>query len=122
MFIDTNAEELETLAEELGLEHEDYDRLAQYIWLVGSYNTDTGEAGRVERLRDNLKKWIEWENETYYGTHDSPADFARFYFENYDTESSIQPYLVVDWDKTWLNNLRHDFYFHEQGYVWAEVY
>jgi hypothetical protein len=122
MIIHTDGEELQSIAEELGLEHEDYDRLAEYVGLVGNYNTDLGEAGKLEILREKLHKWIEFENETYYGTHETPADFAKFYFENYDTESSVQPYLVIDWDRTWSANLRHDFYFHEDGYVWAEVY
>ncbi len=121
MMIHANAEELELVAEELELEHEDYARLADYVGLVGNYSTDTEEA-RLEVIRENLAKWIEWETETYYGTHASTADFAEFYFENYDTESSIQPYLAIDWQRTWDANLRHDFYFHENGHVWAEVY
>jgi hypothetical protein len=122
MFIDTNAEELEVLAQELELEHEDYERLAEYIWLVGNYNSDTGEAGRLATIHDYLGKWIEWETETYYGKHESTADFAKFYFENYDTESTLSPYLAVDWQKTWDSSLRHDFHFSDSGYVWAEVY
>ena len=119
MIIHTDAEELETLAEELELEHEDYGRLAEYVALVGNYS----EPGtRLEIMKDNLSKWIEWENETYYGQHNSTADFAEFYFENYDTESTISPYLVVDWQTTWDANLRHDFYYSDSGYVWAEVY
>jgi hypothetical protein len=121
MIIHTDAEELETLAEELELEHEDYDRLAEYVALVGNYSVDTEEA-RLEVIKNNLAKWIEWEGETYYGRHDSTADFAEFYFENYDTESTISPYLVIDWQGTWDANLRHDFYYSEWGYVWAEVY
>jgi hypothetical protein len=121
MIIQTNGEELQAIAEELELEHEDYDRLAEYVGLVGNYIVDTEEA-RLEVIKDKLAKWIDWENETYYGTHATPADFARFYFENYDTESSVQPYLAIDWQGTWDKNLRHDFYFHDYGYVWAEVY
>lgn len=121
MIIHTTAEELEVVAQELGLEHEDFDRLAEYVGLVGNYSVDTEEA-RLDVISDNLKKWIDWETETYYGTHASTADFAQFYFENYDTESTIQPYLEVDWQKTWDKNLRHDFYYSDKGYVWAEVY
>ena len=120
MFIHTTAEELEAIAEELELEHEDYERLAEYVGLVGAYSV---EEARLEVIRDKLAKWIEWEEETYYGTHATPADFAEFYFENYDTESTISPYLVVDWQRTWDANLRHDFYYSDNGgYVWAEVY
>jgi hypothetical protein len=121
MLIHTDTEELLFLAEDLGLEHEDYDRLAGYVGLVGNYIVDTEEA-RLQVIKDNLAKWIQWETETYYGQHNSPEEFAKFYFENYDTESSVQPYLAIDWEKTWSANLRHDFYFHEDGYVWAEVY
>ena len=117
-------EDLETVAEELGLEHEDFDRLQSYVSLVRGYPLAEGDTH--EYIRDNLAKWIEWETETYYGEHESPADFAKFYFENYDTESTIRPYLVVDWEQTWIQNLRHDFHFEytaeNLGYVWAEVY
>lgn len=119
MFIHATAEELELVAEELGLEHEDFDRLADYVGLVGNYST---QPERLEVIRENLEKWIQWETDSYYGQHDSTADFAKFYFENYDTESTIQPYLEVDWEKTWDKNLRHDFYRSESGHVWAEVY
>jgi hypothetical protein len=122
MFIHTTAEELEVLAEELELEHEDYARLADYVGLVGNYSTNTEEA-RLEVIRENLAKWIEWEEETYYGTHASTAKFAEFYFENYDTESTVQPYLAIDWQRTWDSALRHDFYYSDHsGHVWAEVY
>ena len=117
-------EDLEAVAQELGLEHENWDRLQSYVSLVRSYSMGDGDT--YNYIRQNLAKWIEWETETYYGEHESPAKFAEFYFENYDTESTIQPYLEVDWQKTWDKNLRHDFYFESTaenlGYVWAEVY
>lgn len=117
-------EDLERVAEELGVEHEDFDRLQSYVSLVRSYPLTEGDTDSY--IRDNLEKWIGWETESYYGEHESPADFAKFYFENYDTESTIQPYLEIDWDKTWDKHLRHDFHFEytagNLGYVWAEVY
>ncbi len=72
-FIITDAPELEPLLEEQGLEHEDLDRLAEYIALVGNYY---GEKTREEVLADNLAKWMEWESETYYGQHDSPVSLS----------------------------------------------
>lgn len=117
-------EDLETVAEELGLEHENWDRLQSYVSLVRSYPLAEGDTH--DYIRENLEKWIEWETESFYGEHESPAGFAQFYFENYDTESTIQTYLVIDWEETWNRNLRHDFHFEytagNAGYVWAEVY
>lgn len=117
-------EDLERVAEELGLEHENWGRLQSYVSLVRSYPITDGDTDSY--IRENLKKWIDSEQEVYYGEHESPAEFARFYFENYDTESTIQPYLVVDWEATWDRNLRHDFHFEytadNLGYVWADIY
>lgn len=117
-------EDLEAVAEELGLEHENWDRLQSYVSLVRSYPLADGDTH--DYIRENLEKWIANEEDTFYGEHESPAKFAEFYFENYDTESTISPYLVVDWQQTWERNLRHDFYFESiaenLGYVWAEVY
>jgi hypothetical protein len=118
MIILKTAEELEQIAEELGLEHEDYDRLAEYVSLVGSYQKPEEED---EVIKDKLGKWIEWESETYYGTHESPADFVRYYYDNYG-EYDIPSWVVVDWQRTWEANLRHDFYYSDTGHVWAEVY
>lgn len=117
-------EDLERVAEELGLEHENWGRLQSYVSLVRSYPADDSDPS--EYIRENLEKWIQDEQEAFYGEHESHAEFARFYFENYDTESTIQPYLVIDWDKTWDSNLRHDFHFEyiadNLGYVWADIY
>lgn len=122
MIVITNEEELTELLEEQGLEHDDPERLAEYISLVSYYNPETGEAGRRQILEEKLSKWLEYETESYYGTHDSPAEFAKYFYENYDTESKVADYLEIDWQRTWSENLRFDFYFAEQGYVWAEVY
>lgn len=118
------AEDLTKVAEELELEHEDFDRLQYYVSLVRSY--PMGDGDNTDYIRENLAKWIDNEQESYYGTHESPADFAQFYFENYDTESTVKSYLVVDWEATWDRNLCYDFHFEytaeNAGYVWAEIY
>ena len=115
--------DLERIAEELGLEHPDFDRLQSYVTLVRTYPMDS--ATPDDYIRENIEKWIEWETETYYGEHESPAKFAEFYFENY-AEERIPNWLVIDWEATWDQNLRHDFYFENTaeylGHVWAEVY
>ena len=116
------AEDLEKVADELVLSHGDFDRLQAYVSLVRSY--PMGDGDTKEYIRENLKKWIDWEEESYYGEHDTPEDFARFYYDNY-SEEQIPSWIVVDWEATWDNNLRHDFYFESNatgGYVWAEVY
>lgn len=117
-------EDLEAVAEELGLEHEDFDRLESYVSLVRSYPLTEGDTH--DYIREHLEKWIQDEGEHYYGEHESPGAFAKFYFENYDTESSIATYLVVDWEETWDRSLCHDFHFertHDNlGYVWSEIY
>jgi hypothetical protein len=113
------AEELEPIVEELGLDVENLERLTAYSGLMAYCDSETD---KEQYLRDNLAKWADWEQETYYGQHDSTADFARYYYYNYDTEGKIPSYVAVDWERTWDSNLRHDFYFDESGHVWAEVY
>lgn len=116
------AEELEPIVEELDLGVHNLERLAIYSGLM-AYTTDSeSEESRLAYLRDNLAKWAQWEEETYYGQHDSTADFARYYYDNYREGDSLPDWVVVDWERTWNNNLRHDFYFDESGHVWAEVY
>lgn len=110
--------QLESLAEELGLEHPDYERLEIYISLVRSYPlADKGD----DYYRDNLAKWISDEQESYYGEYESPADFAREFYENYWTEGRLPDWLVVDWEATWSHNLRHDFT-EDRGHYWADIY
>lgn len=115
------AEELEPIVEELGLEIESLERLATYSGLM-AYTTDSeSEESRLAYLRDNLAKWAEWEQETYYGRHDSPAEFARYYLEQFH-ESELPNWGRIDYQDAWDSNLRHDFYFDDSGHVWAEVY
>lgn len=116
VYIIKEPEYLAELAEELGVEHEDFYRLAEFISLMWV------EDDSDQTLRDNLAKWAENEQDAYYGQHDSTADFAEFFYENYDTETVLPNYIVVDWEATWERNLRHDFYFNDSGYVWAEIY
>lgn len=112
------AEELEPLVLELELDIETLERLTIYSGLMAYCDEDTD---KEQYLRDNLAKWADWEQETYYGRHDSPADFARYYIENY-TELETPSWVKIDYEITWANNLRYDFYFDDSGHVWAEVY
>lgn len=117
------AEDLERIAEELGVEHEDFERLQTYVSLVRSYPIDNESPDGY--IRENIEKWIEWETETYFGEHESPAKFAEFYYSDY-SETTVPSWVVIDWDATWDRNLRHDFHFENTadylGHVWAEVY
>ena len=115
------AEELEPIVEELGLQVEDLERLTIFTGLM-AYTTDgESEEARLGYLRDNLTRWAEWEQETYYGQHDTPADFTRYYLENY-AETDFPSWVTIDYNDTWDCNLRHDFHFDQSGHVWAEVY
>jgi hypothetical protein len=120
-FIFPTAEELEPIVLELELDVESLERLAIYSGLM-AYTTDSeSEEARLGYLRDNLPKWAEWEQETYYGQHDTPADFTRHYLENY-AETDFPSWVKIDYNDTWDCNLRHDFHFDQSGHVWAEVY
>ena len=112
------AEELEPIVEELGLEIESLERLTSYTGLMAYCDSETDKA---QYLRDNLPKWADWEQETYYGQHDTPADFTKYYLENY-VETDFPNWVKIDYNDTWDCNLRHDFYFDASGHVWAEVY
>lgn len=117
MYISLFDNELQEYLDKFGLEHEDPARLAEYISLMYVSGDNQDQA-----LEENLAKWIDYETESYYGQHETPADFARYFFENYETETQLPSYLAIDWQATWDRNLRHDFYFSDSGYVWAEVY
>jgi hypothetical protein len=78
----------------------------------------------VEYYRENLKKWADNEQETYYGEHESIEEFTRHYIENY-TEAEIPSWICVDYERTWGANLRHDFTAEDNGHgvwIWADVY
>jgi hypothetical protein len=121
-FIFPTAEELEPIVLELELDVESLERLAIYSGLM-AYTTDSeSEEARLGYLRDNLPKWAEWEQETYYGHHNTPEDFVMHYLDNY-VEYEIPGFICIDYEGTWDRNLRHDFHFdYDSGHVWAEVY
>ena len=52
-------EDLEAIAEELGLEHDNWDRLQSYVSLVRTYPLPYGDTH--EYIRANIEKWIQWE-------------------------------------------------------------
>lgn len=112
-------EELEAIAEELELEHEDYRRLALYVFHVFSYDQRTHT--KESAIREQLEKIIAWEEEGYLGHFETTAEFAQEVAENYLTEVNIPDWVVVDWQATWDRNLRHD-YFEEEGFVWSNIY
>ena len=115
-------DELSALLQDQGLEHPSEDRLLSYIWLVQTYPLNHS----LKYYEDNLKKWVSDEQDSYYGEHESPADFVRYYIENYCELPNIPNWLVIDYQHTWDSALRHDFHFEEVatnlGYVWAEIY
>jgi antirestriction protein len=53
--------------------------------------------------------YVEYSAEAYRGTYDSEADFAEE-FTN-EIYGDVPSYVVVDWQATWDQNLRHDFDF-----------
>lgn len=111
------AQELEEIAEELGLEHEDYERLETYVSMMFTYPTG---GSPQEAIRQDLDSIIRDEEEAFLGEHNSGGDFAQYWFEEFTTDHSIPDWIVVDWQATWDNNLRHDFTF-EAGYVWSDA-
>ena len=119
MIVMIEQEQLEEYAEQLGLEHPDYERLEEYVRLVSSLTTTDNEE---DYITQNLAKWVEDEQECWYGSHASVAEFAQFYYENYDTENRIPSWIVVNWEESWYANLRHEFYYGDNGDVWAEIY
>lgn len=110
-------QELEQLAEELGLSHPDYYRLEIYISLVRSYPI---KENQENYYRENLAKWIEWEQESYFGQFDSVEEFTRHHIENY-VDLRAPNWVVIDYAETWRRNLRHDFT-EDRGFVWSDIY
>lgn len=111
-----DTEQLKELAEELGLEHPDYERLEVYISLVRSYPI----ASEPNYYRDNLAKWIENEQESYYGEYETAEEFTRDYVNNF-ADIRVPNWVVLDYAETWRANLRHDFT-EDRYHYWADIY
>jgi hypothetical protein len=118
-YISLFPENLAELLDQHDLYHPEPARLAEYISLM-SYSTTERTVDEI--IEENIAKWVDDEQECYYGTYSSPAEFAEEYYHNYATEGRIPDWVVVDWQATWDCNLHHDFYYSSDGYVWAEIY
>ena len=110
------AQELEEIAEELGLEHEDYERLEAYVSIMFTYPTG---GNPQEAIRQDLDSIIRHEEEAFLGEHNSEADFVLYYLDNY-VDYEIPGFICIDYQATWDNNLRHDFTF-DNGFVWSDA-
>jgi len=111
----------EQIMEEEGLTHPDIYRLVRYVWLVQSFLSRNG----ADYYRENLAKWISDEQESFYGEHESQAEFARYYYEIFETEWRCPEWVVIDWEATWNSYLRHDFTTEDNGrtlWVWSDIY
>jgi hypothetical protein len=112
------AKELEEIAEELGLDHDDYERLETYVSMNFTYPSG---GNPQEAIMEDLDLIMRQEEEEFLGEHETGGDFARYWFEEFTTEHHSMPeWIVVDWEATWDNNLRHDFTF-DNGYVWSNA-
>lgn len=90
------------------IEHDDLERLARFI--------DNNYSIRdYIQLTDEIDSIIRDEEDAFYGTYESEADFAENFYT--DTEHTIPDWLVVDWQATFDYSLQYDFIY-ESGYVW----
>ena len=64
--------------------------------------------------------WVEHAVDAYQGEYDSPAAFAEEFC--YSMGYSVPEFVVVDWEQTWEANLRHDFDFLGDGYVFSSTF
>ena len=108
-------EDLKQIAKEQGLEHPDYERLQDYVSIVRQYPITDSE----QEVREKLAKWIEDEQECFYGYYESEEEFVVAYLLNYETRE-IPSYIAIDLSATW-NNLSDTFYF-SNTYVWADIF
>lgn len=111
----------EQLLEEKGLEVADLERFVRYVWLVQIYPP---VKEWLEYYRDNLAKWVEDEEQSYYGQHENTAEFTRYYLDDC-VEHKTPDWVVIDYEATWNENLRHDFTAEDNGrgvWVWADIY
>lgn len=111
----------EQLLEEEGVSVPDVERFVRYVWLVQSYPLDQNG---IEYYRENLRKWADNEEESYYGEHESVEEFTRHYIESY-AEAEIHPWICIDYERTWDASLRHTFTAEDNGrgvWIWADVY
>lgn len=90
-FIFTDSEELARIAPDL--DHPDLDRLAEYIGYLSVTNT---EENRLAILTENLPKWAEWEQDSYYGTYATPEEFIEYFLDGYGEMPILDEYTVTD--------------------------
>jgi hypothetical protein len=60
---------------------------------------------------------VEHAEEAYQGEYDSEAAFAEEFV--YNVHGEVPAYVVVDWQATWDQNLRYDYDFLGDGYVFS---
>lgn len=78
-----------------------------YADAVNDYPADVVESF----IQDYGISCISHFSEAYQGTYSSEAEFAEEYVEQL---GEISPYVVIDWQATWDQYLRHDFSYDEE--------
>ena len=117
MYHSFTAEELQEIAEELELEHDDYDRLATFVNIVFYYDHNAEKPETA--IRERLAKHISDEHDSFWGDWADEREFVQFYLN--ETGATVPDWLVIDWDETWNRQLRHSFTF-EDGHVWSDIW
>jgi len=90
------------------IEHDDLERLARFI--ENNYSISD-----YIQLTDEIASIIRDEEDSFFGTYESEADFAETFYS--DTEPTIPSWVVVDWLAPFDYSLQYDFIY-ESGYVW----
>lgn len=100
--------------EQLGLEHDNPERLEKYLL---NFGYATREQTPTEALLANLDSWVQDEQDNYQGEYESGADFCQWLADEIGDVHNTADWLVIDWEATWERAIRFDYTF-QSGYVW----
>lgn len=79
----------------------------EQYWDLMEYDDDEREVIRIYLDHIDSSAHPDEIISLFIGTYDSGADFAESLFCDYTDE--ISPLLVIDWERTWEANIRHDY-------------
>ena len=92
------------------------DYIEEYLQTVDEYNEEVVESFlEIFNIEDigNL-------SESYQGQYDSGADFAEQICQDCGYISNNTPHwIVIDWERTWQANLRHDYIELGEGHIFS---
>ena len=103
------------------VEAETHAPTASFDELAEAWNNETDEDRREamgEYLDDMGANDLSDFDEAYQGQYDSGAAFAQ---DTVDLPANFPSWIVIDWERTWESNVRHDYHITDSGHVFRHL-